>query len=245
MARFPTTRWSVFTAARDDPAAARVALEHLCRAYRPVVLAVVRRRLGANAQAEDLTQAFFTAMIERRMETQADPLRGRFRTLLLTALNRYLHNAQAARMAVRRGGDQLHADIDDHAAAVVDVEPDPEGVFLRHWALTVIERALAALRAETAAAGKSTLFDALRDYLVEAPDSDDYARLAAQFGMRPNTLAVAVHRLRQRLRTCVRAELAQTVGCEDDVEAELQVLRGALGGAWRRESEQAGVDSQV
>ena len=245
MARFPTTRWSVFTAARDDPAAARTALEHLCLAYRPVVLAVVRRRLGANAQAEDLTQAFFTAMIERRIETQADPLRGRFRTLLLTALNRYLHNAQAARMAVRRGGDQVHADIDDHAGAIVDAEPDPEGVFLRHWALTVIERALAAVRAETAAAGKGALFDALRDYLVEAPDSDDYARLALQFGMRPHTLAVAVHRLRQRLRASVRAELAQTVGCEDDVEAELQVLRGALGGALRREGGQAGVDSQV
>ena len=38
MARFPTTRWSVFTAARDDPAAARTALEHLCLAYRPVVV---------------------------------------------------------------------------------------------------------------------------------------------------------------------------------------------------------------
>lgn len=230
MARFPTTRWSMFAAARDNPAAARAALEHLCQAYRPVVLAVVRRRVGSHALAEDLTQAFFIAMIERRIETQADPLRGRFRTLLLTALTRYLQNAEASRKVARRGGDQLHTDIDEHATAVVDGEPDPEGVFLRHWALTVIERALASLRAETAAAGKSTLFDALRDYLVEAPDNDDYARLAAQFGMRPNTLAVAVHRLRQRLRACVRAELAQTVGCDDDVEAELQVLRGALGG---------------
>ena len=242
MAKFPTTRWSMLIAARDDPAAARAALEHLCQAYRPVVLAVVRRRVGSHAQAEDLTQSFFAALIERRFETRADPLRGRFRSLLLTALTRFLSNAEAARRAQFRGAD-LTDSLDDEAGLVAaDADPDPEGVFLRHWALTVVDRALTALREEARAAGKLPLFDALREYLVESPDGDDYARLAAQFGMRNNTLAVAVHRLRQRLRACVRAELAETVACDADVEAELEILRGALGGAWRAERGAAGAD---
>lgn len=223
-------------AARDDPAAARAALEHLCLAYRPVVLAVVRRRVGSAVLAEDLTQSFFAALIERRIETRADPLRGRFRALLLTALTRYLSNAEAAQRAQVRGAELTSDASDDDRAVVAAADLDPEGVFMRHWALTVLERALAALRHETAAAGKAELFDALREYLIEAPGSDDYARLAAQFGMRSNTLAVAVHRLRQRLRDCVRAELADTVACDADVDAELQVLRSALGGALRRPS---------
>jgi RNA polymerase sigma factor (sigma-70 family) len=229
-------------AARDDPAAARAALEHLCQAYRPVVLAVVRRRVGSHAQAEDLTQSFFAALIERRFETRADPLRGRFRSLLLTALTRFLSNAEAARRAQFRGAD-LTDSLDEAGLVATDADPDPEGVFLRHWALTVVDRALNALREEARAAGKLPLFDALREYLVEAPDGDDYARLAARFGMRNNTLAVAVHRLRQRLRACVRAELAETVAW--DVEAELEILRGALGGAWKAEPRASGTERSV
>ncbi len=234
MAKFPTTRWSVFLAAREDPAAARAALEHLCLAYRPAVLATVRRRVGSQAQAEDLTQAFFTAMIERRIDTKADPLRGRFRSLLLTALTRYLANAQAAQHSARAGGGQAHVAVDADDATLADADPQPDAVFLRHWALTVLDRAQSALRAEALAAGKVRLYDALREYLIEAPEPADYARLAAEFNLRSNTLAVAVHRLRQRLRACVRAELAQTVANEEDVEGELQVLRGALGGSWER-----------
>jgi RNA polymerase sigma-70 factor (ECF subfamily) len=229
MGRFPTTRWSVFLAGQQDPSAARAALQHLCSAYRAPVLAYVRRRVGAGADADDLTQSFFTALIERRVQDQADPQRGRFRSLLLTALDRYLINAAAFAHAERRGGGMVHQDI-DAAGSDVPADGDPEQVFVRQWALTVLSRAISALEQEARTAGKAELFDALRDYLIESPDDDAYARLAARFDMRSNTLAVAVHRLRQRLRACVRSELSDTVSTEQELDEEMNTLRLVLGG---------------
>lgn len=229
---FQTTRWSVLLAGRDDPQAARLALEHLCQAYWRPVLSYVRRMGYARDEAEDLTQAFFTSMIERRVDSRADPQRGRFRTLLLTALKHYLHNAEAARRAERRGGGARHEDLDGVEPTAEQGEA-PEQVFMRQWAVTVLDRAMLSLQAETRKAGKGELFDALREFLIEPPGAEDYARLAAAHGLRANTLAVAVHRLRQKLRQHVRAELAETVGSEADLDAEMEVLRDALGGVAR------------
>ena len=87
MGQFQTTRWSLIaTAARESPSLAREALEQLCRAYRPPVVAYLRRDGHAPADAEDLAQAFFVRFIERGWYRDADPERGRFRSLLLTAL---------------------------------------------------------------------------------------------------------------------------------------------------------------
>jgi RNA polymerase sigma-70 factor (ECF subfamily) len=78
--------------------------------------------------------------------------------------------------------------------------------------------------------GKETVFRRLADYLVEPPDAADYSQVAAELGMRANTVAVCVHRLRQRLRELVREELARTVGDPADVDAELHALRDIAGG---------------
>lgn len=145
---FPTTRWSVLVAGREDPEQARCALEYLCQAYRRPVLAYVRRRVASRADAEDLTQSFFAALIERRIDSRADPLRGRFRALLLTALKNFLASAETRRCAAVRGGGIEHADLD----AATDTEAahgeNPEDVFLSHWALAVLERAMQRMRDE-------------------------------------------------------------------------------------------------
>jgi RNA polymerase sigma-70 factor (ECF subfamily) len=49
--------------------------------------------------------------------------------------------------------------------------------------------------------------------------------LARELDLRPNTLAVQVHRIRQRLRQLVRLELLQTVGSREALEQELAELR--------------------
>lgn len=233
MGMFQTTRWSLFLAGRDDPDASRTAIEHLCQAYRAPVLSYVRRHGHSREEAEDLTQAFFVNLIERRLDHRADPLRGRFRTLLLTALKHHLQNVKAAHNAERRGGTTPHESLDGADLAGID-EDEPGRMFDRQWAVTVLGRAMAALEADAQRAGKAPLFEALREFLIESPSADDYARLAAAHGMRTNTLAVAVHRLRQKLRDKVRDELAETVHTDADLEAEMEVLHDALGGACRR-----------
>ncbi len=88
---------------------------------------------------------------------------------------------------------------------------------------------MAALEAEAAASGKAALFARLREFLTEVPEAEDYARAAADLGLRQNTVAVSVHRLRERLRDQVRAQLADTVADPAEVDDELRALRAVLG----------------
>ena len=229
MAGFQTTRWSLILASRTAAPDAREALEQLCRAYRPAVFSYLRSRGYPRDVAEDHTQGFFTRFLERRIHEVADPARGRFRVLLRTSLDRYLSDAREHERAAKRGGGRETAELVDEMAEAGAAE-SPERQFELAWALTVLDRALAALQGEAAASGKASLFERVREFLTEAPDADDYARLAVELGMRPNTLAVAVHRLRGRLRELVRAELAETVENPSDVAEELKALRGVLGG---------------
>lgn len=214
--------------ARGDPADARVALETLCRTYRPPVLAYVRSHVYARDTAEDLTQAFFARFLERAWHAGADPERGRFRAFLLTALKRFLIDADAEAAALKRGGGCRFESLEEDAPDAPVGDESPERTFERAWAKAVLGAAFARLRTEAESAGKLEMFERLSEFLVEAPDEDDYARAAEDLHLRRNTLAVAVHRLRHRLRDLVRQELAETTACPADMDSELHALREAL-----------------
>jgi len=227
MSRFDTTRWSLVLQARSGTPQARSALESLCRTYRPAVVAYVRSHGYATDAADDVVQGFFLRFIDNAWHADADRERGRFRTYLLTTLKRHLIASRVEANALKRGGGQRIEPIDDEAEDVVD-DANPERHFEKVWAMTVVGHALARLRDEADKAGKRELFDALGEFLGERPDDADYARAAAKLGLRRNTLAVAVHRLRHRLRELIEAELADTAHAETDLQAELHDLRSAL-----------------
>ena len=229
MARFDSTQWSLVLLARGTTPDARAALDRLCRTYRPPVLAYIRGHTARADAAEDLAQTFFAHFIEDAYHATADPTRGRFRAFLLTALKRFLINADIQSQTQKRGGnlriDSLDDEADDTAGSDVD---GPEYAFERSWAMTVLESAMRRLRAEAEAAGKLQLFEQLREFLIEPPDEEDYARAAQVLQMRRNTLAVAVHRMRHRMRDLVRAELKETTSGREELETELRALRGTL-----------------
>ncbi len=235
MARFDTTHWSVVLRARGNEDDARQALETLCRTYRPPVLAYVRRRGYAPEAAEDLAQTFFTRFLERAYHANADPARGRFRAFLLTALKRFLIDADAEATALKRGGDFRFRSLesagineDDTLNRISDGD-SPERAFERSWAVALLNSAMRKLRDEAASAGKAQLFERLSEFLTDRPDEADYELAANELNLRRNTLAVAVHRLRHRLRELVREELAETTLDAAEMRSELRELRGALG----------------
>ena len=227
MSRFQTTRWSLIDAARDEPARARPALEQLCRMYHPPVLAYIHQHGYRASDAEDLVQEFFVHFLERGWYAQADPHRGRFRSLLLTTLRHFLID-QHAQGNARKRGNGLTASIGDALEAIVDPGESPEQAFTRSWLATILSNAMTRLQAEWEHAGKGTQFARLAPMLVEHGDSDALQALATETGTRCNTLAVQVHRMRQRLRQLVRLELLQTVGSSEALEQELAELRGTI-----------------
>ena len=229
MGAFATTRWSLILEARADSSDAREALAQLCSAYRGPVLAFVRHRGIPRERAEDLTQEFFEHFLADRIHQGADPARGRFRSYLLAALRHFLSDSEAAAATIKRGGRYGHESLE--AGEPIADDDTPERAFERHWALTVLARAKDRLRQEAEQAGKLALFDGLQEFLLEQPGRDDYQRVSDRLGLRRNTLAVAVHRMRERLRELVRSELVETVSAAPDVEIEIGALRQVLGGA--------------
>lgn len=225
MARFATTHWSVILGSQHSPERAREALEEICRNYRGPVLSYVLQHGYGDADAEDLTQEFFARLVEQRWDARADPARGRFRAYLLTALQRFLANQAESARAGKRGGGAPQVALDE-ATARAPGSQSPEQAFNRSWVLTVIEHAVHRLEREIRAAGHESLYRELAEYLVESPDSADYRRAAERLDLKPNTVAVHVHRLRQRLRELIRDELANTVSSAEDLDGELQALRG-------------------
>jgi RNA polymerase sigma-70 factor (ECF subfamily) len=233
--QFATTQWSLVGAAKLDEASqtrAREALEELCRAYWYPLYAFVRSRGYSAVDAQDLTQAFFTRIIEAGGFASADRERGRFRSYLLGAMKHFLANEWHRAQTQKRGGQVQFIEwdaLDPEARYAGASKPSdhPEHLFDRAWALETIAGALQALRDQMVEAGKSEQFDALKGSLTGEDDSPR-EEIAARLDMSEGAVKVAVHRLRQRYRSLLRAAVAETVSNEADLDDEMRYLVAVL-----------------
>ncbi|MFN7994215.1 MAG: sigma-70 family RNA polymerase sigma factor [Bryobacteraceae bacterium] len=225
---FPTTSWTMVLQAAG-PEASRTALEQLCAAYWKPVYVFIRKETGDSEEAKDLTQAFFTRILEKHDLLPPDPEIGRFRHYLLASVRHFLSNQRDRARAQKRGGGRPTLLLDSSAVAagqpVEAVEHlTPERVFEKQWVLVLLERALNAVRLEFDAGGKSQQFEALRPYLTGDFSSGHYKDLGAKLGMSEGGVKSAVHRLRRRFGNSLRAEIAHTVADPTDIEDELRYL---------------------
>ncbi len=233
-AQFQTTRWSLIVRARGEGAVARAALEALCRAYWFPLYAFARRNGTSRPDAEDLTQAFFSHVLASDFIARAEPEKGRFRSFLLASLRNFIAKEHARDSAQKRGGGVRAVDFDENAAeerlglTAARAELSPSQHFERDWALALLEQALDRLGAEQRAMGKAELFARLRPLLRSGPERGDYETLAVELGIAKGTLTVTVHRLQQRYRELVRAEILQTIANADDLDDELRHLLSIL-----------------
>ena len=227
---FRTTRWTRVRMASADSEDGRRALADLCDAYYEPVVAYLRRALGDEEAAREVSHAFFAAMLGGHSIQAADQSRGRFRWYLLGAVKHFIsHQREAAARLKRGGGAQAIALDDAEAVALADervLSPDAE--FDRQWAVTVITRAMDALRAACAAEGRADFFEMVADLLSGHACHGDQAALAAVAGMSPDGFRMAVHRLKRRLRDCVKAEVAGTLEDPARVQEEMEALFAAL-----------------
>jgi len=90
----------------------------------------------------------------------------------------------------------------------------------------VLEAGLSRLEAEQAAAGKAEQFARLKPFLACETDAGDYRQVAVDMGLKTGTVAVAVHRLRQRYQQIIRAAVQQTLLNLEELDDELHHLLG-------------------
>jgi RNA polymerase sigma-70 factor (ECF subfamily) len=231
---FATTQWSLVLQARERASPeANEALASLCRAYWYPLYAYIRRQVPTTEQAEDLTQEFFSRLLEKDFLRSVDRTRGRFRAFLLACCKHFLANERDRARASKRGGGCAILSLDFQSAAQrYRLEPadtlTPERLFERRWALTLLDQVLEQLSQEYARAGKRELFEQMKATLVGASGKVSHAEVAKAVGMSEAAVKKAAQRLRERYRFLLRELIAATVDGPGEIDDEIQTLFGVL-----------------
>jgi len=232
-AAFATTHWSIVLTARSRSPAADEALEKLCHTYWWPLYGFVRREGYKPEEAQDLTQAFFARLLERRDLETVRQERGRLRSYLLTSLKHFLVSQHRRAVTAKRGKGQQPVPLEELAAiGRADFEPadhlSADRIYERRWALTLMEQVLRRLKDEYCTAGNAALFDSLKQLLPDELEAPSRVEIALQLGMTDNALRQAFHRFRQRYQLLLREEIGHTVAVASDVEDELRHLISVL-----------------
>jgi DNA-directed RNA polymerase specialized sigma24 family protein len=112
-ASLPTTHWTVvLKAAQSQEFGASAALAELFRLYWYPLYTFARRFGHSPDDAQDFTQGFFLRLIEHKTLARADPLRGKFRSFLLTSFKNYLCTEAERSHRHKRGGHYEFVSLD-------------------------------------------------------------------------------------------------------------------------------------
>ena len=233
---FPETHWSQLLEL-GDPANPNYApnLDRLIHQYWMPVYHYVRtlRPVGV-PEAEDLTQQFFTMLLDRGSFAKLAPGRGSFRGFLKTALRYFLidQDRTAVSHAPRDGArffpfDQAEAVWKDarHGVPV----STPEDAFDREWARGVLLEAVSRLKQSLLAEGKELYFSLFAEIWNEGPSADDagkssYSALARRYGVTENDVGNYLRLVRQRLRSLLKEIVTGYLGAGEDVEDEVRFI---------------------
>jgi RNA polymerase sigma-70 factor (ECF subfamily) len=231
-----TTNWTLIVRAEaTDPDVRRAAMAELCEAYWYPLYAFARRRGSNHDDAADLTQAFFVHLIDHHALRGLDPVLVRFRAYLLASFKNFQADVRDRATALKRGGGLLHVTFDpdvlERRYDGLSSDEDPERLYARQWALTLLERARERLRLSYVTAGKAQEFEVLGPHLASGRGAAPVDEMARALGITDGAIRVALHRLRRRFGRELRAEVAGTVGDPRQVESELRFLMRALAGA--------------
>lgn len=216
----------------------QLALDELCRIYWRPVYSYARYQGLTPADAEDITQSFFTFALEKDLFSAADSTLGKMRNYLLTAFGRHIKHWQRQVNALKRGGGRDIVSIEaSQAENEITIDPadhrTPESVYQRLCAIRIIESAVEQLAQEQEASGKGAQFSILRSRLdpSQAGSGSD-AEIAVQLGISHDAVRQTIFRLRKRFREIMRDLVASTLSdpSEEAVQEELASLRSALVG---------------
>jgi DNA-directed RNA polymerase specialized sigma24 family protein len=229
--RFETTQWAEMRAfAGLDESQRRVVLDGLIDKYWKPVYCYLRRKGYDNERAKDLTQGFFHEIVMGcRLIEKADESKGRFRTFLLTALNRYVvstHRHQTAGKRRPAGGVAALHETAETTLSRASEDMGPDEAFTYTWAIELLQEVLAELKEQCRHDGKEVhwhLFQArVLDPILGRQEPPALSQLCEQFNVAsPVKAENMIVTVKRRFQAAMRSRVREYVASDGDVEQEI------------------------
>jgi RNA polymerase sigma-70 factor (ECF subfamily) len=231
---FPATQWSAVEHAGEiGPAGAKALGELLPRYLGPLRAHLARQQRLEMHQAEDLLQGFLAEkVLERNLIGDASREKGRFRTFLLVALDRFVSNQLRDARSLKRSPGEKTAPLDAAAATAAPV-PTPSGVFEAAWARQVLSNAAERMRDECKASNRDDIWQIFEARVLcptlEGAEPVPYEQLVTQLGLSDvdaaSNLLVTAKRMFAR---SLRGVVGEYMGEDGQIEQEIAELRAIL-----------------
>jgi len=228
--RFRTTQWScILNAKTKDETRRRMILDNLTGTYWRPVYCYLRNKGFDNDAAKDLTQDFFTEIVlGRGLIQKADRSKGRFRTFLLVALERFVVSTLRYQGRIRRGGqvDVIRMEAPDLANLdVSDSVSDPSQAFCYGWVTDLLDRVLTEVKEEYCSTQRQAYWEVFRQKILgpilEDAKPPSYRELGAQYGIDDESrVANIVVTVKRRFGSVLKRQLRDLSSSDAEAEEE-------------------------
>ncbi|HEY4819121.1 MAG TPA: hypothetical protein VIH67_16965, partial [Candidatus Acidoferrum sp.] len=199
----------------------------------------VRLRWNRPAEdAQDLTQGFFTEMLERDLLAKYDPAKSKLRTYLRLCVDSFVMNQEKAARRQKRGGNVNHVALDFQAAegelagAAIDpaLIPSPESLeefFEKEWVRSLFAVAVEDLRKLCAERERDRTFRLFEDYDLSGDPEISYDKLATEYVIPVTDVTNALSWARREFRRIALERLREICGSDEEFHREARAVFGA------------------
>jgi len=240
---FLTTHWSLIEDIQQHQDEDRSLIGLLLERYWKPVYCYLRRKGYRNEDAKDLTQAFFhEVVLNRHLVERADRTKGRFRSFLLNALNRFLIDQK------RKDGARKH--IPEAKLVRLDIAHLPElpqtmtqrsaeDCFAYAWKSELLDRTLREVQTHCEQHGLERHWCLFRDKVLEPALSDGASEpmklISARYGIESESVAFnMLLTVKRYFKVTLRKNVRTTVLADEYVDEEWHEILGLLGERGRK-----------
>lgn len=233
------TNWTEILDAASNSQTSHQSREVIAQRYWPAIHAFVRRSGISQAEAEDVTQGFLCdVLLGRNLLNLAAPERGKFRSLLLTAVRNYVYDELRRRTASTRhpSSGSIVALESDNQSGHSHSDPkatDPEAAFDCAWVAMLLDEAERVVRERAISDGLDAAWD-IFDRRLLRPMRDGSDPVSTDEFMKkwslssPSQVANTLVRMKRRFTAALLSQLGHGSDDPEVVQREVGDLLTAL-----------------
>jgi RNA polymerase sigma-70 factor (ECF subfamily) len=231
---FGVTCWTVIESiASKDEAGSKALVGDLLKGYWKPVYCYLRHKGYNSEQAKDLTQGFFYEIVlGRELIRHADRTKGRFRTLLLRALDHYLVSVHRKETAQKRIPQDKLISLEESTFGELPEAADSldsDEVFHYTWVCELLDRMLEEVEAECRQSGMAVHWDMFNDRVLNpiltSVEPLALKELCRKYGIESTTRASSmIFAVKRRFQAAAKRLLSESVASEQEIDEEMLEL---------------------